>query len=63
MNAKNKDLPANPLQFKSHLGQDIVLSGFTKHEAAALAILKTLLEVDYAVTYDKNDLTKCINLA
>lgn len=43
MNAKNKDLPANPLQFRSHLGQDIVLSGMTKHESAALAILQTLL--------------------
>jgi len=64
MNAKNKDLPANPLQFKSHLGQDIVLSGMTKHEAAALAILQTLLAwEDTALSDDKHQQTRLISLA
>jgi hypothetical protein len=64
MNAKNKDLPANPLQFKSHLGQDIVLSGMTKHESAALAILQTLLTWENtALSNDQDQQTRLINLA
>lgn len=41
---KNKDLPASPLMpMQDKFGQVIVMSGYTKHEAAALEIFKHLL--------------------
>ena len=48
MQQRNKDLPASavhPLQDK--FGQVIVMTGFTKQEAVALELLKTMMRVDY----------------
>lgn len=45
---KNKDLPASsvhPIQDK--FGQIILMTGFTKQEAVALELFKTMLRVDY----------------
>lgn len=57
MQQRNKDLPASavhPLQDK--FGQVIVMTGFTKQEAVALEILKSMIIAD-AINKDENNLT------
>ena len=48
MQQRNKDLPASavhPIQDK--FGQIILMTGFTKHEAVALELLKSMMMADW----------------
>lgn len=45
---KNKDLPALPVHpIQDKFGQVILMTGFTKQEAVAIEILKSMLIADY----------------
>jgi hypothetical protein len=54
MSNKNKDLPAAPVQFKTQLGQDVILAGFTKQERVALALFESIFN-DPEFKFDTSD--------